>query len=390
MLRNINIYYLLIITAIFSSVAIFGTSYAQDNTIQSGFENNFMESNANDSEMINPDLAMANNTSSPELNNDYVKDFRMNNDTDQWITQFGNWNLTENGLHGSSSERMINNIILSPIIPAGNEFNINTLFKINDLESNMTNSTAIVYSFIDKRNYEQVGIRISHNDVYLILSKAVNNKFEYVPQYPGIKTDLEWEPGNVYNMTLSSEGNLKHILLNGTQYSFDSNDSSIGMIGLSYGAIKSIDFLTYNYQQLNNTTTDDNSENGLSDTITLDSQTVSLEEKTLPEGSFIPLYDSTPYQIKSGHIAAKFPCNDSGSPSVEVLIGQAPSLAQAELELIPELSTAGELCLYHADLEPGKTNPITDIVLQNNSTDDIEFPETSNMVISVSEISKLY
>ncbi len=40
-------------------------------------------------------------------------------------------------------------------------------------------------------------------------------------------------------------------------------------------------------------------------TVTRDSQTILLDGETLPEGDFIHLYDSTPYQIMNGHIAAK-------------------------------------------------------------------------------------
>jgi hypothetical protein len=131
--------------------------------------------------------------------------------------------------------------------------------------------------------------------------------------------------------------------------------------------------------------------NGTSDanTVTRDSQTVLLEGETLPEGSFIHLYDSTPYQIMNGHIAAKLPCSDANSTDVNVLIGQAPNLLPAELEFVGPLSTPGELCLYHVDVASDETTPITDIAIQNNSTEDIDFPATSTIVIGVNEIAHL-
>jgi hypothetical protein len=131
--------------------------------------------------------------------------------------------------------------------------------------------------------------------------------------------------------------------------------------------------------------------NGTSDanTVTRDSQTVLLEGETLPEGSFIHLYDSTPYQIMNGHIAAKLPCSDANSTDVNVLIGQAPNLLPAELEFVAPLSTPGELCLYHVDVASDETTPITDIAIQNNSTEDIDFPATSTIVIGVNEIAHL-
>jgi len=123
--------------------------------------------------------------------------------------------------------------------------------------------------------------------------------------------------------------------------------------------------------------------------VTRDSQTILLEGESLPEGSFIHLYDSTPYQIMNGHIAAKLPCNDANSTDVNVLIGQAPNLQPAELEFVGPLSTPGELCLYHVDVASDETTPITDIAIQSNSTEDIDFPATSTVVIGVNEIAPL-
>jgi hypothetical protein len=135
--------------------------------------------------------------------------------------------------------------------------------------------------------------------------------------------------------------------------------------------------------------TDDHGNETSTSTVTRDSQTVLLEGESLPEDSFIHLYDSTPYKIMNGHIAAKVPCNDANSTEVNVLIGQAPNLQPAELEFVGPLSTPGELCLYHVDIASDETTPITDIAIQNNSTEDIDFPATSTIVLGVNEIAQL-
>ena len=135
--------------------------------------------------------------------------------------------------------------------------------------------------------------------------------------------------------------------------------------------------------------TDEHGNETSTSTVTRDSQTVLLEGESLPEGSFIHLYDSTPYKIMNGHIAAKVPCNDANSTEVNVLIGQAPNLQPAELEFVGPLSTPGELCLYHVDIASDETTAITDIAIQNNSTEDIDFPATSTIVLGVNEIAHL-
>jgi hypothetical protein len=120
-----------------------------------------------------------------------------------------------------------------------------------------------------------------------------------------------------------------------------------------------------------------------------DSSTVLLESHQLPKVDFIHLYDTTPDKIVSGHVAAKLPCNSDNSTDVKILVGQAPNLHAADTEFIPELSVPGALCLYHVDLMSNSTNAITDIAIQNNSTNDITFPPTSTVVIGVNKIAPL-
>ena len=87
------------------------------------------------------------------------------------------------------------------------------------------------------------------------------------------------------------------------------------------------------------------------DTFTVrDSVFALLADQTIPASGFIHLYDTTPYSIINGHVAAKIPCDDESAPLLNILVGAAPQFTPAPLELIANLSTAGELCLYHVDL----------------------------------------
>ncbi|MDQ3888752.1 MAG: hypothetical protein M3251_05710 [Thermoproteota archaeon] len=142
-----------------------------------------------------------------------------------------------------------------------------------------------------------------------------------------------------------------------------------------------------------------------SDTITVrDSVFALLADQTIPASGFIHLYDSTPYSITSGHVAAKIPCDDDSSPLLNILVGVAPNLTPAPLQLVPPLSTAGELCLYHVNLSAtGQANAttanatsantttaavITDIAIQNPGDEDVTLPSTSTVVIGVNEITR--
>jgi hypothetical protein len=129
-----------------------------------------------------------------------------------------------------------------------------------------------------------------------------------------------------------------------------------------------------------------------------------LADHTIPASGFIHLYDTTPYSIKNGHVAAKIPCDDDSTPLLDILVGAAPDLTPAPLELLANLSTPGELCLYHADLpaSSGQVNAtgttanasstnatmITDIAISNPSDEDVTLPSTSTVVIGINEIAR--
>jgi hypothetical protein len=122
-------------------------------------------------------------------------------------------------------------------------------------------------------------------------------------------------------------------------------------------------------------------------TVVRDTVTLLLADQTIPGMSYIHLYDSTPYKIVNGHIAAKIPCNDDSESTLNILTGQAPAFQPAELELINgNLSTPGELCLYHVDLPQANVTTTTDIAIQNPTDSSIDFPETSTVTVGVNEI----
>jgi hypothetical protein len=119
-----------------------------------------------------------------------------------------------------------------------------------------------------------------------------------------------------------------------------------------------------------------------------DSAAILLEGKVIPTKDYIHLYDSTPYSILNGHIAAKLPCDANSVSPLKILIGQAPNLNPATLELVKPLSTPGKQCIYHVDI-PSKGQIVTDIAIQNPTANEIKFPSTSTVVIGVNEIRPL-
>jgi hypothetical protein len=72
-----------------------------------------------------------------------------------------------------------------------------------------------------------------------------------------------------------------------------------------------------------------------------------------------------------------------------MLTGQAPEFSETLMRYIPGFSESGGLCTYKADISSSFNNTITDIALLNDSPDEIEFPQTSNVIIGINEISPL-
>lgn len=154
----------------------------------------------------------------------------------------------------------------------------------------------------------------------------------------------------------------------------------------------------------------------LQKTIVRNIDTLLLAHQIIPPNDFIPLYDTSPYQILNGHVAAKLPCDTNYTPSLQILVGHLPDLKPVQLRLVKEFSTRGNICLYHVDLgsttimsplttatqnnnsratgggglqanKTTKTTTInTDLVLSNPTSDMVVLPNTSTVLIGVNEI----
>ena len=91
------------------------------------------------------------------------------------------------------------------------------------------------------------------------------------------------------------------------------------------------------------TGTTEHAEGETGGTAVRDSTAMLLAGQTIPAGSFIHLYDSTPAAIATGHVAAKIPYAENSTATLQILTGSAPNLQPTELEILPELSTPDEM-----------------------------------------------
>jgi len=121
-------------------------------------------------------------------------------------------------------------------------------------------------------------------------------------------------------------------------------------------------------------------------TVTRDTVTVLLDHKVIPAKDFIHLYDTTPYIAMNGHVAAKLPCDANAETPLKIVMGVAPDVKPAEMELVEGLSSPGNMCIYHVDLPPEGIDAVTDVAILNPTDKAIRFPRTSTVTVSVNEI----
>jgi hypothetical protein len=175
--------------------------------------------------------------------------------------------------------------------------------------------------------------------------------------------------------------------------------SALGVLAFAVGALA---FLSAPVASLTPAIAQQTTTGTEGETVTVrDSVFALLTDQTIPASGFIHLYDTTPYSITNGHVAAKIPCDDDSNPLLNILVGAAPQFTPAPLELVANLSAPGELCLYHADLPATEqanattsanttTNAtmITDIAISNPGDEDVTLQSTSTVVIGINEIAR--
>lgn len=130
------------------------------------------------------------------------------------------------------------------------------------------------------------------------------------------------------------------------------------------------------------------------DATTVQDSVLLLGIKTIGPKDYIHLYDTTPYMIMNGHVAAKIPCDAKANATFQILIGKAPDLKPAEMEYISELSNPGKSCLYHVDLasehgEDVEGGIVTDVAIYNPTSKALRLGATDSVFVGVSEIMPL-
>ena len=146
--------------------------------------------------------------------------------SNKWEKIKGNWDFSPRGLVVEDNSDSLHNVILSPSTFTATNLSISTSFKIVKTDPKNTGYISIVYSWLDPGNYESAGITLSSEGIYVNFAKVTNGKLSFQPSWPGLKTNLGWNPNNVFNMTMHLKEDSRSITLNGT-------DSVLGKVGVT-------------------------------------------------------------------------------------------------------------------------------------------------------------
>lgn len=324
---------------------------------------------------VSSDTGTANSTKVEEKSSQFTTgNSSLQNDFDNWEVVTGTWNNTFPVLEGGAGYNVTDsaeNIIINPATYE-NISEIETTFKVNEIHPNLSSYVYIIYSYSDPDNFKLAGVHGADNETFVRYVDIANGCLTTEPSY--ISTGLNWEPNTTFTLSLSSEDGIQGLKLNGTQFAGNNDTNIDGVTGLYYGRINDIEFYNFSINH---------------PFLTSDSQLILLEGNSLPTDNFIHIYDSSPYEIIQGHISAKLPCDEDRNTDVQVLLGKFDELQPVTLQFMDELLNDDGLCRYDTDIKSGKDKSITDVVILNNSTEDIDFPETSSVIVMVNKISKL-
>ena len=153
----------------------------------------------------------------------------------------GSWRITDGELFGGETGKHEEGIILLPIFAE----NFTASFKVKPISGSTSaiNYVSLIYSWKDPKNYRAAEIMFNTDSYIYVHFKLISNGVENrLPNWLGIKTDLTWNFGNEYNITVVVNGTLSQIMINGRTYLSMDLENTPGEIGLRYHRFYQISF----------------------------------------------------------------------------------------------------------------------------------------------------
>ena len=186
----------------------------------------------------------------PPENNIVTNTFQdnFNQTLESWSAQQGTWNVANGRLNGGETGNSAGGILLSSLSAE----NFTATVTISPLNGSATilNYARFIYSWINSANYRIADICFNPDGhVYFLFRDFVNGVETDFPTWPGLKTDLQWNLNDEYNVKLTVNGTSREISINGTSLRSDTENIQ-GQIGLGYYRFNDVAFENFsvNYE----------------------------------------------------------------------------------------------------------------------------------------------
>jgi len=153
---------------------------------------------------------------------------------DAWSIKKGVWNIQNGELFGGESEKLGEGMLF-PKVDQVQNFTASFKVKPINASTSQLNYVSLVYSWKDMNNYRLADILFSTNGYIYVLFRSFVDGVEIAqPEWPGVITDLKWDLGSEYNISVTVSGKLNQITVNGKTYLSVDMKNVGGLIGLRY------------------------------------------------------------------------------------------------------------------------------------------------------------
>jgi hypothetical protein len=153
----------------------------------------------------------------------------------------GSWLIADQQLLGGEVGKYGEGIMLSKISAE----NFTASIKVRPINGDTTalNYVSLIYSWKDSKNFRYADILFNRDLHVYVLFRTVSNGIEKaLPNWPGIKTDLKWNFGEEYNITINVNGALNQISINRKPYLSIELENLPGRVGLRYYRFHQVSF----------------------------------------------------------------------------------------------------------------------------------------------------
>jgi hypothetical protein len=148
-----------------------------------------------------------------------------------WDEVSGTWRYIDGGLIAGKRGEYQDAIILSPL--NGQNFTASVSFKLMDGDLKVANYVSIIYDWRDRQNFKYAGLMFDGSGiVYAHFSSCKGGEITTYPSWPGLNTGLKWKFGDSFNITISAQGNMLSLFVNGTQYLSKIEEVHGGRLGI--------------------------------------------------------------------------------------------------------------------------------------------------------------